>query len=337
MVLAAGYGERMRPLSEERAKPSLPVMNRPLILHAMDGLARAGVRRVVVNLHHRPRDLEGLLRDQAVAGLEVVLSMEPSILGTAGGVLAALPLLDRDQPLVVLNGDSLGDLDLRALAARHREERDRLETPATLALRPRRPEDPYTTVHLDATGAVCGIGREGRQGAPHVFLGAQVLDPHALGRLPAEGPSGLVTDLYIPLLRRGRRLGALIHSGWWVEVGTPRQYLAAHMELLREGSFLATLPASAGTFRAEPAPVFAGPACRGIRSSSLDQVVCGPDCRLGRGSGIRRTVLGRGAGVGREALIEDSILWEGAQVDDGARVRGRLVMGAGAGATQVPL
>ncbi|HSD28816.1 MAG TPA: nucleotidyltransferase family protein, partial [Vicinamibacteria bacterium] len=118
MVLAAGLGLRMRPLTLLRAKPVLPVLNRPLLHWTMERLARAGVRDVVVNLHHLPETITGALGTGRRFGLRIRYSHEPVILGTGGGPRAVRGLFGRG-PLLIVNGDVLFELDVRRVLAAH--------------------------------------------------------------------------------------------------------------------------------------------------------------------------------------------------------------------------
>ena len=375
MLLAAGLGERMRPLSSGRAKPSLPLMNRPLLLHALDHLARAGVRKVVVNLHHAPETVEAILSSARLpAALSVAISREPQILGTSGGIRAALQHFDAGEPILVMNADSLSDADLGALAAAHEAAREARRAPATLAVRGRRPGESYSPVHLDSQGLVCGIGDAGEVGdvreegdvrrvreagevedvreaghvreagevrrvgetreegealdvrSPVTFIGLHVVAPEAVARIPASGPSDIVRDVYQPHLREGGRLGAHHHRGWWVEIGTPALYLKAHLDLIGERGFLASLPRTAGGLVEDLDRVFAGPGCEGLERARVRSTVLGPACRLGDGCAIQGSILGTCARVGRGAKVVSSIGWDGAEVPDGATIRSSLVL-----------
>ena len=131
MVLAAGLGTRMRPLTLLRAKPALPVMNRPLLHWTLDLLARNGVTEVMINLHHLPFTVMEAVGDGRVFGLRVTYSREPRILGTGGGPRKVRSFFG-DDPFILVNGDMVFDFDLRGLVRRHEKTGAR----ATLALRP---------------------------------------------------------------------------------------------------------------------------------------------------------------------------------------------------------
>jgi NDP-sugar pyrophosphorylase family protein len=287
MVLAAGRGERMRPLTLVRAKPALPVLNRPLLHWTLERIARAGIRDVVLNLHHLPSTIRGVVGDGSAFGLRVRYSREKEILGTGGGPRHARRLLG-DGPVLIVNGDVLFDFDLRALLRAHRES----GAAATLALRPNPDTARYTAVRM-SRGWVMSFG-----GRPHdapgrawLFTGVHVIDPAILARL-APGPSSSVADLYVPILAEGGRLRGLAVTGVWYDFGSPELYLRSHLSLLASGL---------GTAR---------PARRRID----------PSARVARGAVVERSLVGAGCRIGAGARVVDSVLWEGVQVGVGASV-----------------
>lgn len=340
MVLAAGEGVRMRPLTEERAKPALPLMNRPLLLHVLDFLARQGVEKAVVNLHHQPSTLTRILDAERPGRLNVTLSHEPVILGTGGGIRAALKHLDPDAPLLVANADSLCNADLEALASAHARAAEAHAAPATLTVKAREAGETYSPVHLDPQGRVSGIGDTGAAGEAVTFIGLHVVSPEGLARIPESAPSDIVRHVYLPFLREGRRLGAFRHAGFWIEMGTPALYLRAHLRLLREPAFLSGLPRGCGRVLPGPSPSWIGPGCAGIEGAALEASVLGPGCVLGGEAAIVRSVLAAGIRVGNRARIEDAVIGEGVGIPDGSTVRGCLLMrrsGDASGSTRVLL
>jgi mannose-1-phosphate guanylyltransferase len=280
-----------------------------------------------VNLHRHPETILAALEGEVPAGMSLATSFEPEILGTAGGLRAALALLDPSQPVLVLNADSLADADLPVLAAAHEAARAQHGAEATLLVRPRKEGEAYSPVHLDESGAIVGIGSTGGTGKVATFLGIHILGPEAIARIPRAGASDLVRHVYLPLLLEGRKLGACEHRGWWVEVGNPSLYLRANVSLLDEKAFVASLPPRAGTAVAhEGTSSFLGPGVEGEASARLARVVAGERCRFERGASVSGSVLGAAAQVGREARIEGSIVGPGVVVPDGARWRSRLVL-----------
>jgi mannose-1-phosphate guanylyltransferase len=223
MILSAGLGTRLRPLTEELPKPLCPVGDRPILAHIVAQLRRGGVGRVVVNVHHHAVAFD----DGALGALElpVAVSREAEILGTAGGVRGAESLLDPGA-LVVWNGDILLDLDVAALLEAH----GRSDARATLVV-VRRPVG-QGTVGLDAEGHVVRLRGElfGEEVVGADFVGAQTIGAELRAELPTRGC--LVGDVYLPVLRRGERLCTFSVPGPFSDIGEPRAYLAANLAWL---------------------------------------------------------------------------------------------------------
>jgi NDP-sugar pyrophosphorylase family protein len=294
MVLAAGLGARMRPLSDLLAKPVLPVLNQPLLFHTLTLLARHGFRDVIVNTHHRPESVERAVGSGRRLGLRVRYSYEPDLLGSGGGPRKVRQFFG-EEPALLVNGDCVFDFDLSRLVRRHLESGAR----ATLALKPNRDSRRYRPVVTDRTGrvrSIRGLPRRAR-GAVSLFTGVQVIDPALLERL-APGPSDIVTDLYAPLLAQGTRLLGVRMAGPWLDFGSPAFYLRSQLRLL------ARAPGR-------------------TRAGSL----LGAGSRLGARAYALRSVVGARVRIGASAQVERSVLWPGARVGEGARVVGCVVTG----------
>jgi len=221
VVLAAGLGTRMRPLTERVPKPALTFLNRPVLHWTLKALGRAGVRRTVVNLHHLPQEVAACAR--AGAGeMTLRFSSEPEILGTAGVFWPVRGLLKGDYFFVV-NGDLWGDLPLEALAAEMEGNPGCL---AALAVRPLPKGATYTPLQVDPGGTLHEFGT-GR----HFFTGVYAARRELLRNLPGPGFRELVRDLLRPLLPSGS-VRAVAHAGRWYDLGTPATYLEAQLELL---------------------------------------------------------------------------------------------------------
>jgi len=231
MLLAAGFGKRMRPLTDDRPKPLIEVCGKPLIDWAAQRLRAGGVARLVVNAHYLAEQIAAHFSDAD----DVILSPEPEILETGGGVTKALPLLTEgraDAPFFVVNADALW-LDGQEPAV------DRLKTAwndaamdALLLLHPTVAVDDYQGAgdyHLDPDGRA----RRRAEGeiAPFLFAGLQIISP----RLFADAPTGpfSLNRLYDRAQEAGR-LAALVHDGEWYHVGTPAA-LAATQEVIARG------------------------------------------------------------------------------------------------------
>jgi mannose-1-phosphate guanylyltransferase len=251
LVLTAGLATRLRPLSLVRAKAALPVAGTPLIHRILRSLSPAGVRDVVLNLHHLPHTLTRLLGDGAGLGMRIRYSWEVPILGSAGGPRRALPLLvDLEQgtpdsgsripspgTFLILNGDTLTDIDLRAVVDDHR----RSGALITMAVIPNTEPKKYGGVAVAADGSVTGFVRRGSTEPSFHFVGVQVAEAEAFASVPADVPYETVSALYPALLsQRPGAIRAHRTSGEFMDIGTPADYLDTSLALAgREGIDLA--------------------------------------------------------------------------------------------------
>jgi len=313
MVLAAGLGTRMRPLTERVAKPVLPVLNRPLLHWTLELLARHGVNEVVVNLHHLPQTIRSAVGNGKAFGLKIRYSHEREILGTAGGPRHVRRWLGQD-PFLLVNGDVLCDLDLSRLVEWH-VARGAL---ATLALR--RNPDPrrYAAVRTNAQGrVVCLPGaRRRRAGRAWLFAGVQVVEPRLLERLP-EGPRDSIRDLYAPLVDADEAILGLEMRGTWLDMGTPELYRCGQLAALARG-FAGVGPQKALVDRR----------AKVSKGARVTRSVVGAHAVIERGAHVQGSVVLGGAHVGAGAHVRNAVLAWGAQVPPGDRVRGGVVTAA---------
>lgn len=238
MILAAGLGTRMRPLSDLRAKPALPVRGRPVISLLLELLARNGCRDVMINLHHLGPTIRAAVERDRPEGLVVHWSDEPEPLGTGGGIRRAAGFLRGASACVVLAGDMLIDLPLEELLARHVAS----GRGTTLLLREDDRAEAFGTIGIDRTGEVVRVGQtrtaRGRETARGLFTGVRLFSRDALADWPErEGGAPEVfedlRDWLLPGLGAGHRsVGAEIldrESTVWEPVGTPAEYLRANL------------------------------------------------------------------------------------------------------------
>jgi len=304
MLLAAGLGTRLLPLTLAIPKPVIPVLGRPLASQILARLAGAGVRNAVVNLHHMPDRVQATLGDGRDLGLDGIhYSFEPRILGTGGGIGKVASELAGEGDVIVHNADALSDVDLPALVAAHRTS----GCLATLVVAPSRPG--YTEIEIDSDRRVTSIGA----GGSWLFTGVHLIREELLERIPGDRPASIVTDVYLDLISEGA-LGAFVHDGFWWEFGSPASYLEGSLRLL-------DLPVSRIAAIAQTDPV---------RDLHAARVAVGDDADFDRGVVlIGRVALGAASWVGDGSTVEDSIVMPGAWVPPGTHLR-RTVVGAGA-------
>ena len=228
MILAAGLGTRLRPLTNTIPKPLLPIAGTPLIVWNLLLLKRHGFHDVVINLHYLGPMIEQALGDGSRYGLRIIYSHEPVILGTGGGLKEAEPHFS-GEPVMVLNGDTLVDLDLGALSQFHQES----EAVATLVVR----KDPEATrwglVEMDSGNRIVRITGRGREDLaptqPRMFAGIHVLHPRLLRDVP-KGVASTVIDPYVAAIQQGERVFGYDCEGYWSDIGTPERYAQAEQD-----------------------------------------------------------------------------------------------------------
>ncbi len=293
VILAAGYGERLLPLTLLRPKPLVPVWGTPVLRHAIEMLQRWGVRDVVVNAHYHAGALLDYLRRNPVAGIRVSLSFEPEILGTGGPLVHARWFLD-DEPFWMMNADILADVP----PAPFLEAFTRRGAIAALWLHP---SCGPRTVEV-SRGAVTHF-RSSHPGSPGTctFCGLHLVSPRLLSHMPPGGFASII-EAYERAIRAGECVaGVVTPSAYWADIGTPGAYLAAHADILeraRRGQPGARLYAAA-----RPLP-------RAENWIATEGAVS-----LSPRAQVRNAVIWNGAVLGPRATVRDAILADGAVVN----------------------
>lgn len=295
MIVAAGLGTRLRPLTHLRPKPVVPVRGLPLVAYPLALLAAHGVREVVINTHHLPERLRSAAEASCPPGMALRFSHEAELLGTGGGIRRAAAFLRESDPCLILGGDMVLDYDLGALVAGHRARADAI----TLLLREDRRAKAFGTIGVDAEGRVRRIGRRFDLGAEvraGLYAWANVVSPRAFDALPEEDVFSHFDDWIAPLLGRGARdVRGVVATGAdsvWEPVGTPAEYLAANL-----------VPS---------------------RLSYLDADA------VARAAGVRfesELVIGAGATLGRDAKLRRAVVWDGEHVPAGLRAHDGVFAG----------
>jgi MurNAc alpha-1-phosphate uridylyltransferase len=241
MILAAGFGERMRPLTDHTPKPLLQAGGKPLIQWQIERLARAGFRDLVINHAHLGQQLEAALGDGAALGVHIAWSREPEPLETAGGIRTALPLLGA-APFLVSNGDVYTEFEYARLLPILHDMAGNPEHLAHLVLVDNPPHHPEGDFALLPSPAGRGAGGEGAASNPVAtasesgeqrltFSGIACYHPHLFAAI-APGTKAQLAPLLRAAMARGQVTGEH-HSGRWEDVGTPQRLADLDKELQR--------------------------------------------------------------------------------------------------------
>ncbi|MGH9234343.1 MAG: sugar phosphate nucleotidyltransferase [Acidimicrobiales bacterium] len=311
VVLVGGFGTRLRPLTCDRPKQMLPIVDRPMIEHVVGHLAAYGIVDVVLSLGFRPEEFRDAYPRGRCAGATLHYAVEPSPLDTAGAIrFAALDAGISDR-FLVLNGDVLTDLDIGALVAFH----ERSGAEGTIALHKVADPSRYGVVPTDNDGRVVEFVEKPEPGTAPTDLinaGTYVLESSVLDRIEPGRRVSVEREVF-PAMVADRTLYALDGETYWIDTGTPQEYIQAQLDLTEglRGEPLLAVDATAAI----------GPGAEVRRS------VVGSDVTIAAAARVEGSVVLDGARLGAGAVVEGSIVGHGAKVGEGARVVGCSVVG----------
>ena len=315
IILAGGFGTRLRPLTLQIPKPIVPIFDRPFLYYQTDLLRQVPeIDEVILSLNYRPNQIEAKVGNGAEADVPVRYVVEPDPLGTAGAIKYAAAGID--DTLLVFNGDVLTAVDLQAVVRRHRDR----AAQATIVLTPVDDPSAYGLVETDDEG---NVQRFLEKPSPDqitcdtINAGIYVLEPKTFDRIP-DGRAWSIERQYFPsLIERGETFVAHVDRGYWLDIGTPMSYIRAHRDLMAQRC-------PVGPFAGHPPDtVHRSDRCRISETAKIEgPCFLGTGCIVEEGSRVgAESVLGRDCAIGAGAVVERSILWPGTRVDSGAVVR----------------
>lgn len=306
MILAAGYGTRLWPLTEDRTKPAIPFLGRPLVGYVAEYLARYGFDEVVVNLHHRPESVREALGDGSRFNVRLHYVEEKEILGTSGALDNARHLLERET-FIVVNGKIVTDINLYEALETHR----RTKALATLVLLPNPKRERFSIVHTrdhlvtgfggmpepveasdDAVNDDGAINASDASTAPLMFTGIQILEPRIFSYIPRGVFSHSTTDVYPQAIAKGERIAAHVARGMWHELSTIERYLSISLDLMAQ----------------EGRDVEIGEGSIVSESASVRESILWENVRVDAGASVRRSVLGDGVHIPAGEVVENAAI-----------------------------
>jgi len=311
LILAGGKGTRLRPLTVYTPKPIVPVVNRPFLTYQLDLLRKAGITDVTLSLSYQPDKIEDVLGDGSEFGVNLRFITEPSALGTAGAVRFAID--KASEPVLVLNGDILTDLDLSEMVQFHADRKDQI----TIGLA--RVEDPskYGLVALNSDGVIENFTEKPKDGTfdgstNTINAGIYILEPGALDLIPKGVNSSFEYDVFPKALEQKLAFsGYVLEDNYWQDIGTPQSYLSAHLDIL---SGKAGFALGDRTDSTETSP-----------TAFIENSILGEGCVIKPNAKITNSVLGPGIHVEEKAVIENSVLWAHTRVTTFAKIRGSVL------------
>src|SRR5687768_7446488 len=291
IILSAGYGTRLWPLTEDRTKPAIPILGKPLVGYVAEYIASYGFDDIVVNLHHRPESVRAALGDGGQFGVKLHYVEEPAILGTSGALDNAREFFEHETFLAI-NGKIITDIDLNAALETHRN-RNAL---ATLVLLPNTKRERFSVVEVDR-GRITGFGgmpdNNSDGPAPLMFTGIHIFEPRIFDYIPRDVFSDSVVHVYPKAIANGETIAAHVASGTWRELSTLKRYVDISVEMLKE---------------------------RG------ETYVAGAECAIAASAHINESVLWDKVGVGANSRISRSVLADGVQIPEAAVIENCVVV-----------
>ena len=288
MILAAGFGTRLRPLTEIKPKALMPVVNKPILARNIEYLISHGITEIIVNAHHHHQQIVNYLREESSFGLNIEVKVEPEILGTGGGIKNTEGFWDKE-PFFVINSDILTDIDLAAVYQVH-------QTSGSLVTLVLHNCEPYNQVQVDEQWNITDIGKVNMPGR-YAFTGIHVVHPEVLSHIP-RGIFSNIIECYRQLIRMGKPVRAcLVQGHYWRDIGSIQSYLEANRELAGSSFVI-------------------GPGCSVDSSVKLtDWGVIGENSRLGKNVEVQRSVLWDGVTVNEGVKVADAVVTLGRVVE----------------------
>ena len=288
MVLSAGYGTRLWPLTEDRTKPAIPILGKPLVGYVAEYLARFGVDDIVVNLHHRPESVRKALGDGSQFGVKLQYVDEPEILGTSGALDNAKSFFLEDT-FAVVNGKIITDIDLAAALDTHRKTR----ALATLVLLRNIKRELFTVVRTK-DGLVTGFGGmpSDNDQDPLMFTGIQLMEPAIFRYVPQHVFSHSTTHVYPAAMAAGEKIAAHIATGRWYELSTLQRYLEISLELMKDTGNTVTV----------------GAACTISGEAEITDTILWDRVTINAGARVNRAVLADGVTITSGETIQNAVV-----------------------------
>lgn len=318
IIMAGGEGSRLRPLTCDRPKPMVPMLNRPVMEHTVELLKKHGITDIGVTLQYMPQEITGHFRDGSDLGVNMQFFVEESPLGTAGSVKNASGFIK--ETFVVMSGDALTDFDLSEAISFHRQKK----AVATIVMTPVEIPLEYGVVITERTGEINQFLEKpgwGEVFSDTVNTGIYILEPEVLEYIPDGQKFDFSKDLFPYLLHEKKPLFGVSLRGYWCDIGNLQQYQEAHYAAL-EGRV------AVGVRENSPAEgIFVGENCMVDPKAVIKApVIIGSGCHIGEEAVIGPyVVIGDNCQVDDRASLKKSVLWNGCYIGKNAEVRGAVL------------
>ena len=320
VIMAGGFGTRIRPLTSSLPKPMLPLVNLPIMEHILRLLRGHGFTDLVVLLYFQPQVIKDYFGDGSDWGVRIAYITPTKDLGTAGAVKAAQSYLDA--PFLVISGDLLTDMDLTALAGFHREKEAWVTLGLVSVVNPLQ----FGVVITDKKGRIVKFLEKpgwGEVFSDTINTGIYMLEPQVLEGIPEDGDFDFSKDLFPKLLGKGKPLFGYHGRNYWRDIGDPESYRQAHYDIF-DGMVRVEIPGSKLDLVGRDVRVgYEVQIGEGVRFEGT--VVLGNNTRIGDGAFLKNCVLGNNCSLASRARVIDGVVWDNVLVGYEAQVRGSVV------------
>jgi len=309
MVLAAGFGTRLQPLTHVLPKPMFPVLGRPLLSHTFDILESANITDVAVNVHHLPDFIINYFEKQKLHDLNLHFSREEKILGTAGGIKKMEGFLEGG-PFILINSDIITDIKLDKVIDFHKKNNSRL----TLVVRQDISPEQYDSIEICKDGRIVHFVGASSMNIPGnttrvMFTGIQIIEPEIFKRIPEGQFCGTTESIFPQMIKDEVPVYGYLHNGYWKDMGNRENYLQVNSDALDERVSLKGVSPNELNNPLIIPPVLVDRNCQVAENSQIGPyTVIGPNCNIKSG-----------------AIIENSILWEGVTIGAGSNIKGSVI------------
>jgi NDP-sugar pyrophosphorylase family protein len=330
LLLVGGKGTRLRPLTIHAPKSILPIFNRPFLNYQLDLIKQVPeIDEVILSLNYQPKRIEEVFGDGRDVGIRMRYVVEPTPLGTAGGVRYASEGVD--DTLVVFNGDVLTQIDLAGIVALHRERKAK----ATIVLTPVDNPSAYGLVETDMAGNILRFLEKPKPDeitCNTINAGIYVLEPSTFDRIPKDVAWSIERSFFPSFIERGETFIAAVYRDYWIDIGTPEKYVQVHRDIM-DGRY------TAPPFNGQPGLAWVSPEAQVENGARLEgplfidagcvvkagarigpYTVLGEQCRVDEDANVSGAVVWPRSHIGREAEVRDVIIGRGCRIGGNASI-----------------
>ena len=315
MILAAGLGLRLRPLTKLLPKSMMPISNKPLLEYIIRYLKLSGINDIVINLHYLPKIIKSFFKDGNSLGIRINYSTEKEILGTAGGIKAA-ELFLKDGPFFVINSDIAFELDFDDVVQFHKKNNALI----TMVLREDKHVEKYGVIEIDQSCRVRTFLDFSNSPCHDTYLktmftGIALFDPGALKEFPDKGYCDISKEVYPGLLKKGLPLFGYVTDKYWMDMGTPQSYLSLQKEIFSGKVFEKT-----GCYKEK---LNLQNSFNGV--TIIPPVTIGENVLIDTGSVIGPYAsIGNNCNIQKGCALNNSILWDNITIKENSKIENSI-------------